>query len=50
MECLIDHAFTLRDYENMVESNTRTNGIVSFGFLYELKYWNIEEDMVEIKG
>jgi hypothetical protein len=32
----------------MVESNTRTNNI--FGFMYELKYWNIEEDMVELRG
>jgi putative lipase involved disintegration of autophagic bodies len=46
MECLIDHAFTLKDYENMVESKTKTNNIVSFGFLDELKYWNIEKDMV----
>jgi hypothetical protein len=34
----------------MVGSDTRTNGIVSFGFLDELKYWNIEKDMVDLKG
>jgi hypothetical protein len=38
MKCWIDHVFTLKDSKNMVESNTNTNGIVSFGFLDELKY------------
>jgi hypothetical protein len=40
----------LKDCGNMVESYIRTNDIVSFGFLDELKYWNIEKNMVDIKG
>jgi hypothetical protein len=39
-----------KDCRNMVESYTRTNGIVNFGFLDELKYWNIEKDMVDLIG
>jgi hypothetical protein len=40
----------LKNRKNMVESDIRTNDIVSFGFLDELKYWNIEKDMVDFKG
>jgi hypothetical protein len=40
----------LKDCGNMVESDTRTNSIVSFGFLDELKSWNIEKDMMDFKG
>jgi hypothetical protein len=32
----------LNDCRNMVESDIRTNNIVSFGFLDEVKYCNIE--------
>jgi hypothetical protein len=34
----------------MVESIIRTNDIVSFKFMDELKYWNIEKEMVDLKG
>jgi hypothetical protein len=40
----------LKDYRNMVESIIRTNDIVSFKFMDELKYWNIEKEMVDLKG
>jgi hypothetical protein len=50
MECLIDHVFTLKDNKNMVEVDSKTNSIVNFGFLDELKYWNIEKDMVDLRG
>ncbi len=40
----------LKDCINMVESNTKINDIVSFGFLDELEYWIIEKNMVDFKG
>jgi hypothetical protein len=39
----------LKDCKNMVELDIRTNNIVSFGFLDEMKYWIIEKHMVDFK-
>jgi len=39
----------LYDLGNMLESFTRQSGMVSLGFLDELKYWNMEENMEKSK-